>query len=247
MTTQMQPAERVAGRGRVLRLLDRYFYFFMSLLIASVVLYGFSRTVNRRLIHAVPVRPFLLYLHAAIFSGWVAFFIFQSALARTRNMRLHRQLGWVGVALGIAVPALGVSTAITMARFNRLNFHSTDDASGLIVSLFDMTAFTVPFVLAIYWRRESEVHRRFILVATCALTSAAFARFPNYVVPPGWFYAGVDLLILLGVVRDLVVTSRIHRVYLFAFPAFLAGQAIALYTAIYDLPYWVKIGNAILR
>ena len=219
----------------------------MSLLIALVVVCGFGHTVDRKLIHAVPVRPSLLYFHAAVFSGWVGFLILQSALVRMRSVRLHRLIGWFGAALGAMIPILGISTAIVMARFHISHFHSTDDASGLIVSFFDMIAFAIPFALAIRWRKKSEFHRRLMLVASCALTSAAFARFPPYIVPPGWFYVGVDLLILLGIMRDLVVNRGIHRVYLYSFPLFVVGQLIAVFTVIYDLPYWVRIGNAILR
>ena len=247
MTTDTRPIEKLAMRANGVGWLDRYFYFCMSLLIAVVVVYGFSHTVDRKLIHAVPVRPSLLYFHASVFSGWVAFFIFQSALARMHSVRLHRLIGWFGVALGAMIPILGVSTAITMARFNISHFHSTDEASGLIISFFDMTAFAIPFALAIRCRKRTEFHRRLMLVASCALTSAAFARFPPHIVPPGWFYVGVDLLILLGITRDLIINRRIHRVYLYSFPAFVTGQLIAIFTVIYDLPYGVRIGNAILN
>ena len=81
-------------------LLNQYFYLFMSLLIAAVVIYGFSQTIDQNLIHAAPPRPWLLYLHGAVFSAWVIFFIVQSALVRTRNVRVHRKLGWFGVGLG---------------------------------------------------------------------------------------------------------------------------------------------------
>jgi hypothetical protein len=175
------------------------------------------------------------------------FFIVQTLLVRTRHVRLHRMIGWFGFVLGVAVPVLGVSTAITMARFNTVELHSTDEASGLLISFFDMTAFTIAFGLAILWRRKPEHHRRLILIATCALTSAAFARFPPNIVPPGWFYVGVDVLILPGIVRDAVAKHRVHCVYLYAFPVLVSGQAFAVYTVLYDLPYWVRIGNAILR
>src|ERR1700722_7962927 len=228
-------------------LLDKYFYLFMSLLIAAVVVYGFTHTVDQNLFHATPPRPLLLYVHAAVFSGWVAFFILQSTLVRTRNLHLHRLLGCFGVALGLAIPVLGSSTAITMARFNMLHFHSTDDASGLIFSFFDMTAFTIPFALAIAWRKKPEIHRRLFLIASCALTSAAFARFPWGLPLPGFFYAELDLLILLGVARDLILSRHIHRVYLYALPAMILGQVVVVYTGLHDLPYWHKIGDAILR
>ncbi len=37
--------------------LEKYFYFSMSILIAVVVAYGFSRTIDRRLIHPVSHAP----------------------------------------------------------------------------------------------------------------------------------------------------------------------------------------------
>jgi hypothetical protein len=248
MTRKSGAVERAPVRtrplDRVVDLLDKRFYLFMSLLIAAVVVYGFSHTIDRGLIHAVPVRPMLLSVHAAVFSGWVVFLIVQSALVQLRQVSLHRFLGWFGVVLGAMIPVLGASTAITMARFKVHYFHSTDEASGLMFSIFDMMAFTIPFALAIYWRRKPELHRRLVLIASAALTSAAFARFPPAVLPAGWFYPAVDGLVLLGAVRDLVVNGRIHRVYLYALPAFCVGQAIVMYTA--DWPYWLRIGNAIL-
>jgi hypothetical protein len=231
--------------SKITAVLDRYFYLFMSLVIAAVVVYGFSHTVDKRLIHAIPPRPAILYLHAAVFSGWVILHILQSALIRMRKVWLHRLIGWFGVALGAAIPVLGVSAAIVMAHFKMHYFHSTDEASGLMFSFFDMTAFSIPFVLAVWWRKKQELHRRLILVASCALTSAAFARFPSSVLPPGLFYVDLDVLILTGAMRDLIVKRHIQAVYLCALPLFALAQALVIYTC--DWPYWIRIGNAILR
>lgn len=52
---------------------SQYFYFFMSLLVAAVLLYGFSHTIDQNLIHPKIPRPRLLYLHAALFTGWPVF------------------------------------------------------------------------------------------------------------------------------------------------------------------------------
>ena len=78
-------APRVSAAGRY-RLLDKYFYFAMSLLIAAIVVAGFSRTVNQNLFHPAVPRPFLLWIHAAAFTLWVVFFILQSALVRVRKI-----------------------------------------------------------------------------------------------------------------------------------------------------------------
>lgn len=241
---------RIIGRGG---LLDRFFYFGMSLLIAAVVVYGFSHTVDANLIHAAVPRPILLYFHAAVFSGWLLFFILQSLLVRTRNVRLHRSVGWFGVALGASIPVLGLATSVVMTRFQLVRLHAVEDAvTDLIAPFFDMVSFAILFTLAIYWRKKAELHRRLLLLASCVLTSAAFSRFPPEMLPswPGMlvficFYAGVDVLILMGVVRDLIVQRRIHQVYLYALPALIFVQMIVIYLYQWNWPLCVKITRAV--
>ena len=123
-----------------------------------------------------------------------------------------------------------------MARFNRDMLHQADAQLFLLVPLFDMLCFAATFGLAIYWRKQPELHRRLILCATCALTAAGFGRFP--IIPRGAFYLGVDALILLGVIRDLMVNRSVHRVYRYALPLFMVGQAFVIYTIVKQLPYW---------
>jgi hypothetical protein len=128
--------------------LEKYFYFSMSILIAVVVAYGFSRTIDRRLIHPALPRPGLLYVHAVIFFGWLVFYILQSALVRTRNVRIHKTLGWFGVALGATIVVLGIFTALTMGRYHlHVQHHSLTD-SNIGVALFDITCFAVTFTLS---------------------------------------------------------------------------------------------------
>jgi hypothetical protein len=217
----------------------------MSLFVAAVVVYGFSRTINARLIHPPSPPPRILYFHGVLFFGWLLFFILQSVLVRTRNVKVHRKLGWFGLAMGVAVPIVGVATAIMMTRL-RIRQGVADAAAFMIVPLFDVLAFSVSFVLAFYWRTRPEFHRRLMLIASCALTAAAFGRFPRALVPAHWFYAGVDLLILLGIVRDLIVTKRVHPVYLYGLPLMMLGQVVATYTFVKALPEWLGIARALL-
>ena len=226
--------------------LGQYFYLFMSLLIVAVIVYGFSFTIGKNLLHPAIPRPWILYVHATVFSSWLVFFVLQSTLVRSRKVQWHRRLGLFGVALGTLIPMVGVSTAVVMGRFNTVSLHATDAESSLVVPLFDMVCFTSTFPLAVYWRRKPELHRRLMLVATCALTAAGFGRFPDRILPGYLFYVGVDLLILLGVARDLIVNRTVHRVYLFALPLFILGQTIVTYIAYHNVPFWLRIAHAIL-
>ncbi len=227
---------------------EKYFYLFMSLLIAAVVLYGFSGTVEPNLIRANPPRPVLLWIHAILFSSWVAFYILQSALVRLRNVKLHRTLGWAGAALGGAMIVVGLSVAVVMAHFETFQLHHDldDSYAFLTIPLLDMVTFGTCLGLALVWRKKPERHRRLMLIATCALTAAAFGRM-NMVrsIPPLAFYTGVDGLILLGAVRDLAVTRRVHAVYLISIPLLVAAQTVALQIYSHKTAFWLRLMHAL--
>jgi hypothetical protein len=220
----VRPVSWILGRGG---LVDRYFYFFLSLVVAGIVAVGFSRTVDRFLIHAAPPRPALLWIHGAAFSGWVVFFVLQSALVRVRKVSVHRTLGWFGAVLGAVMVTLGTVIAVVMGRFDAVQLHQPDPAF-LSVPFFDMAAFGTLLGLAIVWRGKPEMHRRFLVLATCGLLDAAFGRF-DYLFNHGLFFVGVDAVMLLGVARDLLVDRRVHKVYLYGIAALVIGQNLAIY------------------
>ena len=226
--------------------LEEYFYFGMSLLIAAVVVYGFGHTIESKLIHGNPRRPILLWVHAFLFSGWVALYIAQSVLVRMREVKLHRTLGWAGAALGTLMIAVGPWVAVVMARFDINQLHRGNRDAFLIVPLFDMVSFATCFGLSILWRTRPERHRRLMLIATCALTGAAFGRIPIMHAPLS-FYGGIDGLILLGPLRDLAVSRRIHAVYLIAIPLLVAGQTAVSESFLHRAAFWIRIANGLLR
>ena len=237
------------SQSRTVALLDRYFYLLMALVIACVVLAGFSRTIDKKLIHPDIPRPFVLYLHAAVFSAWVAFLIVQSALVQSGRVRWHRTLGWFGLGLGTATFVVGIRTAITMARFNIVHYHARYADLSLLISFYDIVAYGIPFALAVLWRKRPEFHRRLMFIATCALTSAAFGRLPipPHVRPSVFFYSCVDVLIFLGFVRDWLVNRRIHPVYLCALPASILCQVAVVHAIYSHSPTWLRIAHSILN
>jgi hypothetical protein len=238
-------SSRIAGRGG---LVDRNFYLVMSLFIAFITIYGFSQTIPTRLIHPAIARPFLLWIHGATFSAWLALFIVQSALIRTRNVRLHRSLGWFGAGLAVVMVPLGFAIALIMGRFHIHQLHdpAAPAEASLIASFYDMCAFAILFGLAFSWRRKPELHRRLIFMATCGLTAAAFTRFPIEALQQGFTYVCVDALIVLGVLRDLVVGRRVHKAYLYSLPILATTQSLMMYVLQNGVPWWMRIAHALL-
>jgi hypothetical protein len=225
--------------------LSRYFYFCMSLVMAGLVVWGFSRTVDASLFHAAPPRPLLLWIHGAAFSTWVVFFIAQSALVRVRKVSVHRTLGWFGAGLASVMVVLGFTIAVVMTRFDTVVLHQKDVESFLSIPFWDMIAFGTLIALAIYWRKKPEYHRRLVFLATCELMDAAIGRF-DFWYNHSIFYAGLDLLIVLGMMRDLIVDRRVNKVYLYALPAMMVGQGLAVYLWRINPAWWQSITRAIM-
>jgi hypothetical protein len=225
-------------------LVDKYFYFAMSLLFAVIVVWGFSQTVNSNLFHAAPPRPFLLWIHGAAFSTWIVLYIFQSALVRTRNVKWHRFFGWFGAALGALMVVLGCVINVVMTRFHT---NVTHDAEPTFMSIpfYDMLAFGTLLALAIAWRKKPELHRRLLFIATCSLMDAPFGRF-DFVFNNSLFFVGVDLLILLGVGRDLLVDHSTNKVYRYALPLLILGQSISIYLWHGAPSWWLGISKAMI-
>jgi len=235
-------ATALTGRNGIL---CRYFYFAMSLLLAAIVFSGFKRTVNENLLHPAIPRPLILWIHGAAFAGWVIFFICQSTLVRVHKVSWHRSIGWFAAGLATVMVPLGVTTAIVMARFDTVRLHQSGADAFLSIPFYDMIAFGVLIALAIVWRTKPELHRRLIFIATCGLMDAPVARF-DYVFDNNLFFPLLDLLILLGVGRDVLVDRRVHKAYLYALPLLIVGQSLSVYMWRHNPSWWQGITHAIL-
>jgi hypothetical protein len=230
--------------------LARYFYFGASLLLFAAVFYGFSGTIEANLLHPSFPRPPVLYVHAAVFGGWMVLLVVQSGLvALSRRTQWHKWLGWLGVAMGCAMPVLGVTSAIRMTHL-RATLGDSDDVAFLILAFNDMAGFTVLFALAVLWRKTPETHRRLMLMATCVISVAGLTRFPPWLPnnASGTFaYLYIDLLIVLGIGRDWIVQRRVHPAYLWGLPLILLGQAIGNAIYLFRPDAWMKIAYAVIR
>ena len=222
----------VASRGLERRFftsfLARRFYFLMAVLAAAVVTYGFSRTIDEGLIHPSFVVPVILYVHVALFVGWLVLLLVQTGLVQAQRVNLHRRIGLGSVGFGAALVIAGVWVSIVMAR---IEAGQGDPQAGpfLIVPFADMVFFALLFGLGVWYRRKVEMHRRLMLMAAITLTGAAFGRFPAFIVPHGgWFYLAIDVFIFLGVIRDLLVQRRVHPVYLVGLPLLMTGQLVTI-------------------
>ena len=224
--------------------LGRYFYLCTALLMALLAAWAFSHTIEAGLLHAQPPRPLLLWVHAACFLAWIVLFLAQSALVRTRKVRLHRTLGWFGAALATTMVVSGFIVSVVMLRFEVTVLHR-NVASFLAILWGDMIIFGACMALAIYFRKRPEYHRRLVFLASCQLMQAVFVRF-HYLGVHDLYFPALDLLIVAGVARDLVVDGRVNRVYVYVFPGMIALQVLATYLKLVNPSWWQAVTTAIL-
>ena len=237
-----RPSIALTGRHG---LIDKYFYLAMSLLMIAIVVWGFGHTVNDVLFRPAVPRPRILWLHAAVFSAWLLLFLLQSALVRTHNVRIHRTLGWFVAGVGVAMIPLGCVTAIVLGHFDVTVLHEAGADAFEFISFGDVTIFTVWLALGILWRRKPALHKPALFIATCGLIGAAFGRVP-WIAAHNLFYVCVDAVICLGVLRDLLVDRRIHRLYLFGLPALAVAQYGIVYMITTPPHWWVVTAHALM-
>jgi hypothetical protein len=175
----------------------------------------------------------------------LVFFLFQSALVRAHKVKLHRTLGWIGAGLGMVMVPIGIATTIVKGREELAALWGAGAVANLLDGFFNPIAFGVFFTLAILLRKNPDFHRRLMFIATCGLLAFAFTRF-DFILDHALFFPLVDLVIVLGVLRDLIVDRRVHKVYLTALPALIVVQAFVTFAWQYNSGWWLRIAQAII-
>jgi len=201
---------------------DRLFFSGMAALAALVIFAGFAPTYYLKGAFGGPPLSPLLHAHGLIFTSWVLLFVVQTALIAGRRTPLHRRLGIVGGVVAVAMLIVGTMAAIDSGRRGFTPPGGPPPLTFLIIPLGDLLVFSVLVGAALYLRRQSQAHKRLMLLATLALLTPAIARFPGIAAagPPA-FWGLTDLFVVACFVYDRMTRGRIH-------PAFKWGGLFVL-------------------
>jgi hypothetical protein len=147
-----------------------------------------------------------------VFSAWIVLLVAQTFLIATHRTTVHRRLGWAGAALAALMVIVGALTGIVRAKLVEAPA-GLPPLAFLTIPLGDVFVFGCLAGAAIYFRRRLDVHKRLMMIATCAILPAAFARWPfAFVQQSGLFaaFALADLGVVLLLVYDLATRGRPH-------------------------------------
>jgi hypothetical protein len=219
-------------------------YLAIALFFASIVAWGFWRSYFGPLLAGTVDRPWVVHLHAAVFVGWVLLLVSQAALVATGRVRLHREIGTLGMLYGALVFLVGVMVSILAPalRVRAGNFPIEVGGMVAIYSLADLLLFGAFLACAFAYRSRPDVHKQWVIAATAALGGAAIGRVlksdsPEYLLT--WL---APVLALVAI--DLITRRRVRAVPL------VSGALIVVAffkVPLLSAPVWRDVGSALLR
>jgi hypothetical protein len=221
---------------------DRKFYTGMAIVMLFTALVGFSRTYFLGLIsgHARTITGRVpnatVHLHALLFMSWLVLFIVQTSLVATHRVKVHRKLGYFGVALAAAMIVVGGRTAVEAARLGAVP-PGANPWNFMAIPLGDITTFAIFFLGAVLWRNNRDRHKRLMILAFACLMPAALVRWPG-VLPLGPLasYGFALLFPIAGAVYDRWSRGRVHPVYWWGLAVIVLGVPVRV--ALLGSPAW---------
>lgn len=238
MATKAVPAMRVQ-----LFRLPRFFFPAVSAVVATCVFVGFARTYYLKEIFHTPSLPLLLHVHGFVMTCWLALLVTQTALVARDRSDIHRRLGVFGGVLAGAIVVIGVGVAIYAVRTHRPPPPGMTPLGFLTIPLGDIAVFATLVTAGLYYRRQPELHKRLMIVASISITPAGFARWPWTFLhrQPAHFFGATDLLLLSVIAFDYVRTRRLSPAYLWGGLLLIASHPLRLMLA--NTSVWQIFGH----
>src|SRR6266850_1277290 len=211
---------------------ERRFFTGMALAILATVIVGFSRSFFLRPLFPEWPSPSetIFYVHGVVFAAWIVLLVVQASLVAGGRTELHRRIGPFSAVLAVAMVVLGTLGALIAAhRATGFVGIAIPPLQFLAVPLFDMILFATFVWLAIAQRRNPQSHKRWMLLATVNLVTAANARWPG-VLPLGplAFFGLTDLFVIALAIWDFRTRGRLHPVTLWGGLLTIVSQPLRL-------------------
>ncbi|MBI2188746.1 MAG: hypothetical protein HYU37_16735 [Acidobacteria bacterium] len=222
----------------------RRFYVSLALLMTAMVVVGFWPTYFGPLLGGTYSGSWLFHLHGTVFLGWMLLFVAQAALVSTGRTRVHRRIGTVGIAYGLLVLIVGLTVTIyaPLAHIASGAWDLDAAAAFLLLPLGDMALFAGLFAAAIAYRRQPEVHKRLMLLATIAIVFAAVSRRIPYESPATFLLAWLTPL-AAAMAYDWRTRGHVHRTYAIGMAVFVVA-----FTRVFVMNSepWLTVGRTVL-
>lgn len=207
---------------------DDRFFFITSLIMAAIVVAGFSlMVVTGRSSFASPP---IVHAHAVVFMGWVVLYVTQNALVARGSIALHRRLGWIGAGWIVAMVVLGTIVTVRLVRLGHAPFFFPP-ALFLVLNPVTILTFAALTTAAIVRRRQTEWHRRLHFSGMALLLGPAYGRLlpMPFLIPYAYEVDVLAVLIfpIVGMVFDLRRTGKVHPAWWWGLAAIIGSTVLS--------------------
>lgn len=173
--------DRLNGRSTLAQ--ERRFYVIASCAVLFATVVGFHEFLfHGRGAGGVAIMPQILtvvVIHGLAMLAWVVLLVVQSLLIVGGRRRIHMVLGQWGAVLAGAIVILGLAVAPLAARYNPAGYEEFGGARYfLALSLTAPVMFAALVAIGIAYRGRPDVHRAMMLLATVAMMTGSFDRWP---------------------------------------------------------------------
>jgi hypothetical protein len=207
--------EDVRARKRKSAFVIRYFFVLIGLVSLAYVLAGFSPTYFIPVAQGTFAAKPVYHIHGIMYSLWIVLIVSQPLLIKIKLTNIHKKIGYAGLTLAVGMFVIGFVMAF-VSNEAAINAGNADRALAfLIVPITDMFLFGTFIALTILNLRDSQLHKRLILLATLSILPAAFGRIIGiYGVNPLLGLLLQESILIAGIFYDLYTRKKIHPVYL---------------------------------
>ena len=206
----------VSETGRRPRHIDCSLFLVAAIGFPLLVLIGYFRTYYFSAFFDVrPVANALVHAHGLVMTTWVAYFVAQVALIRSRNVKLHMTMGMAGIALAVVVILVGMATAVDAQLVRGAAPPGVNPHAFFVLPVSDMTLFVVFFAAAIYYRKRPAEHKSLMLLTAINFLPAALFRIQ--IVPPEystlWAFGVPVLMAVACLIWHSWKHGKINRIF----------------------------------
>lgn len=209
------PARRFAAHPA-----DHRFFSAMAIVSSLTIVAGFFNTYGPKVMTGEPALPFIIHVHALVFTSWLIVFVAQTTLVLGGRTDLHRRLGAASMVLAATMLVVGVLTAVTAARLGHRGIPGVEfsDVEGfLLLNIAATSVFAILAAAGWYYRRSAQAHKRLMLMAvTGALVGPGVSRLPFFSGNTPAIGVFVLAFLFAGPAYDLITRRRVHPAYYWA-------------------------------
>lgn len=174
-------------------------------------------------------------IHSILYLGWYILFAVQSNLVSSGNFAAHKKLGYMSMALFVFLIISGVEMLIGVMQAYDPNWtggHVHSRASFVWGILHTLISFFIFYIVGVLFRKQLQLHKRFMLLASLSMISASVTRvaFLPFIPIDGMIVTLVATYAFLvaPMIIDRLAFNAIHPVFKWCVPIYIITQIICI-------------------